>query len=30
MYSNVVLKDIFVILNYCSEYSYGDYDDSDN
>ena len=30
MYSNVVSKDILVILNNCSEYGYGDDDDSDN
>ena len=30
MYNNVVSKDILVILNYCSEYGYGDDNDSDN
>lgn len=30
MYSNVVSKDILVILNYCSEYGYGDDDDDDS
>ena len=30
MCSNVVSKDILVILNYCNEYGYGDDDDSDN
>lgn len=30
MYSNVVSKDILVILNYFSEYGYGDDDDNDS
>ena len=30
MYSNVASKEILVILNYCSEYGYGDDDDNDS